>query len=105
MAAISEWLCRFAIVARVDPRLTAHAGPLAKVRWQLDIGWIRRPTRSASHVRAALLDDRSAAFRPTRSRYLKDLPAVRPLSKQEQVDPTAIDTGFARARQSEIRPE
>jgi hypothetical protein len=27
------------------------------------------------------------------------------LSKQEHVDPTAIDPGFARARQSDIRPE
>src|SRR5512147_682984 len=54
---------------------------------------------------AQLLRDRPAAFRPTRSRYLNDLPAVRPLSKQEHVDPTDIDPGFARARQSEIRQE
>ena len=38
-------------------------------------------------------------------RYLKDLPTVRPLSKQEQVGSTEIDLGLASARQSEVRPE
>src|SRR5437763_1192662 len=52
-----------------------------------------------------LLGDRPAAFRPMSVRYLKDLPTVRPLSQYEQIDSAKIDSGFASARQSEIRPE